>query len=269
MRLLKPTMVLGLAFCAMTFTSAWAQETPAPATPQTPPSAVQLSEPNLVDIKSEIVRKNVNEADELVQKTYDQLRAEGGKFGDEWKYVEGDFLSYAESNADYISHLVDFQETLCRKFGGDECLESTLHDLERASEDMKLRAEIISKVSMDKPVEGMAWDKSYDQDPESPLFRAIMDNLTDKEGKELMTATRRTYTKMKMTYVGLLSDMMKYYKNPDLVPMTESELTRLDQERAALMQSIYSKTGKPAVEPRAVGPRRKSAILEEFIAYHD
>ncbi|MCD8338759.1 MAG: hypothetical protein LUC43_00910 [Burkholderiales bacterium] len=266
MRLIKLATAFGLACCAMAFTNAGAQ---APVGLASAPSNIQLKEPTLVDIKSEKVRNNVNEADNLVQNTFDQLRADSKKFGDEWKYVEGDFLSYSESNADYISHLVDFQETICRKIGGDECLESTLHDLERASEDMKLRAEIISKVALDKPVEVVKWDKTYDQDPESSLFRAVMDNLSDKEGKELMTATRRTYTKMKLTYVGLLSDMMKYYKNPDLVPMTESELARLDEERAAIMNSIYSKTGKEPVAPRAVGPKRKAAILEEFIAYHD
>ncbi len=252
MRSSKMVLAMALALGSLTLNPAFAAGSD---------NAPQTAAVSSIDQKTELIGKTVNEAEDSMQKTYDDLRKEGGKFGKGWANIDEGFVYYSTTESEYFRALLDYQETLCRNFADDVCVQIAADSLLKAADGMKIRAEILRKVAFNEKLDGL--DRKLTQDPATPLFRTLLGLVSDTS-KTSLTTTGRLYLKMKMTYLGLISELAKFHKNPQLEALIETEMSRLDEERAELLNSIYKLSGQEPVEPRKIGEKRRKAMIYEF-----
>ncbi len=262
MYLLKLPVVLGLAIGSLIFSPVFADETK----PETTATEDATSKPSSVaDLgldPADAIRVNVLVGEDILQKTFDELQRNSTDFGEDWDSIENAFVLFSICESSNVNALLYDQDVMVRPLAGDKTQDIVLKDLLFAAEGVKTRAEIIKKVAFNEPLTG--FDKKLDFDIVTPLQRELGNVLTG-EAKAALAENSRVYMKMKMAYLGLLSTLAKFYKNEQLSALIESEAVRIDEERAKLLNSIYSLSGKDPIKPMELGEKRKSMILEEFI----
>jgi hypothetical protein len=251
-------LVLGLCLAAVPFVTTAATDVVQEGFKQAQTSIEAQS-----DDKVRAIRTIVDEAENQLQATFDELKKHKKKFGKDWNNIEEGFVYYSRTEADYINTLLDGHIQICRALGVTEkCNELATNAVVRSAEAMLARAKLVNEVALNRNVP--KFDLKLTEDIEGPINKALRKAITDNDAKIQLIETSRYFLRLKMTYLGLLEQLALSNKAKYRAAMVEHEMVAQDRLRGRELADLWAATGKEAIAPRPVGEKRRAAMLHEF-----